>query len=200
MPARSRYSLAEIQGHALALVDRDGLAGLTMRALAARLGTGPMTIYNYVRDREALEELVVAAVTESIVLPPQTGDWAADVRAIARAAWSAIRAHPAAVPLVLTRRASRPTAYGPAEALVAALARGGLEGHDLLAAFRTVLGYVMGAAQAEYASPLDAERIGDHAATDHPHLAALAQVSQRSDPETDFDAGLTILLRGLSPP
>ena len=33
-----------------------------MRALAAALGTGPMTMYNYVSDKEGLEELVVAAV------------------------------------------------------------------------------------------------------------------------------------------
>jgi AcrR family transcriptional regulator len=200
MPARSRYSLPEIQAHALALVDRDGPAGLTMRALAARLGTGPMTLYNYVRDRDELEELVVAGITESIVIPPTTDDWAADVRAVAHAVRAATRAHPAAIPLILTRRTSSPAAYRPAEALIAALERGGIEGHNLLVAFRTILGYVMGAAQAEHASPLDAERIGAVAGTDHPHLAALAQVARRSDPKTEFDAGLTILLRGLHTP
>jgi AcrR family transcriptional regulator len=53
---RARYTLDDIRSEALRLVDRDGLAALNMRSLATALGTGPMTLYNYVRDREGLEE------------------------------------------------------------------------------------------------------------------------------------------------
>ncbi|WP_229925107.1 TetR/AcrR family transcriptional regulator C-terminal domain-containing protein [Streptomyces sulfonofaciens] len=83
-----------------------------------------------------------------------TDDWLADVRAAATALYRAVREHPAAVPLVLTRRTSSPAALAPAEALAAALARGGLDGPDLPAAFRAVMAFVMGVAQAELAGPL----------------------------------------------
>ncbi|MYV57097.1 TetR/AcrR family transcriptional regulator, partial [Streptomyces sp. SID3212] len=87
---RARFTVAEIQQQALAIVDRDGLAGLSMRSLAAALRTGPMTLYNYVKDREALEELVVDAVAAQVDLPEPTDDWAADTRAAAAALWHAV--------------------------------------------------------------------------------------------------------------
>ena len=39
---------------ALALLDEDGDTGLTMRALAARLGVTPMSLYHHVTDRAGL--------------------------------------------------------------------------------------------------------------------------------------------------
>ncbi len=65
----------------------------------------------------------------------------------------------------------------------------------------------MGSVQAELAGPLAgpardqeqtvvAGRIGVLATMEHPHIAALAQVSQRSTAAADFDRGLGILLAG----
>jgi len=210
MPAPPRFTLEEIQAHALAIVDRDGVAGLSMRTLAASLGTGPMTLYNYVADRTALEELIVDAIAAEATVPDPSPNWARDVKAIATAMWTTARKHPAAIPLVLTRRTSSEASLRAADALVAALARGGLGGVALLAAFRTVMSYVMGIAQAELAGPLSrgedsdpseaAKRIERLARPDYPSLAALAKVSRRSTPEKDFDRGLEIILRGLQRP
>ena len=57
---RARFTTDEIAAAALGIVDAQGLSALSMRSLAAALGTGPMTVYNYVPDKEGLEELVVA--------------------------------------------------------------------------------------------------------------------------------------------
>jgi AcrR family transcriptional regulator len=205
---RARYSVAEISDHALAIVDRDGLGGLSMRTLARALGTGPMTLYNYVKDRGQLEELVADAVIAGVELPDPSQDWADDVRAVATAMWEAMRRHPNVVPLVLTRRTMSATSYAPAERLVEALARGGLEGVDLLAAFRAVLALVMGSAQVELAGPLagtnrDVEQaavaasIGRLAGAEHPRLATLAQTSQESTAVEDFRRALDLLLAGV---
>jgi len=201
---RARFTLADIQQHALAIVDRDGLAGLTMRTLAASLHTGPMTLYNYVDSREALEELVVDAVSIQVDTPEPTGDWVADTRAVATALWRTFRQHPAAIPLVLTRRTSSRASLAPAEALAAALARGGFEGLDLLVAFRTVSAFVMGLAQAELAGRLSrekdpvsaAQRIETLAQDALPTLAALAPVGAAYTGQ-EFDRGLTVILNGL---
>jgi AcrR family transcriptional regulator len=205
MPPRPRFTLSEIQEHALEIVDRDGVGGLSMRALASSLGTGAMTLYNYLDNRAALEELVVDAVTAKVKLPLPTADWAEDVHAVALALWQAGRAHPAAIPLVLTRRSSSISSLVPAEALIDALSRGGLEDLELLGAFRTVMGFVMGIAQAELAGPLspdrdkiaEATRIESLAASSLPHVAALARVSQGSNPLDEFEQGLNFILRGL---
>jgi AcrR family transcriptional regulator len=205
---RALHTIGEIQAKALEIVDRDGLSGLTMRSLATELGTGPMTLYNYVRDREGIEELVVAAVMSSGRFPRSSGNWGRDVAGIATAMWRALRAHPAAIPLVLTRRSASAESYAPADALIEALGRAGLEEYELLAAFRAVLGFVMGAAQAEHAGPLArsgrdaqsqeaAQRIGLLAGNDFPHVAALSQVARRSTAAADFKCGLELLLSGI---
>jgi hypothetical protein len=119
-----------------------------------------------------------------------------------------VRRHPNAVPLVLTRRTVSASNYSVAERLIAALSRAGLAEEDVLASFRAVLGLVMGSAQAELAGPLAgtgrdraqvvaAARIGGLASPEHPHIAALARVSQRSTAAADFERGLGILLAGI---
>ena len=206
---RARFSVPEIAASALEIVDRDGLAGLSMRSLASALGTGPMTLYNYVKDRGQLEQLVAEAVISALKMPEPSQDWVEDVRAVATAMWQAMRRHPNVVPLILTRRTVSPSSYAPAELLVDALTRGGLDGSDLLAAFRAVLALVMGSAQAELAGPLAgpdrdveqvavAAKIGELAGAEHPRLASLAQTSQQSSAAADFRRALDMLLAGMA--
>jgi hypothetical protein len=57
---------------ALAILDRDGVGGLTMRALAADLGVAPSTLYLHVRDKHELVSLVMSIVLP--VGPAVTGD------------------------------------------------------------------------------------------------------------------------------
>lgn len=203
---RARFTTDEIAAAALRIVDESGVDALSMRALAAALGTGPMTVYNYVPDKTGLEELVVAAVVAEIRTPEPTLDWIEDVYAVADAMWRGIRAHPAAIPLVLTRRTRSATGFAVADALIAALRRGGLADADRLAAFHGVLGFVIGAVQTELAGPLTsgrdssdaAARIGKVAGEAHPHVAALAEVASRTAVADDFDRGLRMLLDGIA--
>lgn len=205
---RARFTTSEIAAAALEIVDEAGLGALSMRALAAALGTGPMTVYNYVADKEGLEELVVAAVVADVRLPEATDDWGHDVHALATAMWQAIRAHPAAIPLVLTRRMSSSTGFALADALVAALGRAGLPDRDRLAAFHAVLALVTGAAQAELAGPLArreatdaravAAQIGSVAGASYPHIEALSRVAMQTSVEDDFDRGLRMLIAGIA--
>ena len=203
---RARFTTDEIAAAALGIVDADGLGALSMRSLAAALGTGPMTVYNYVADKEGLEDLVVAAVVAQVRLPGPTDDWQQDAYAIADAMWRGIRAHPAAIPLVLTRRTLSATGFAAADALIATLDRARLPDKDRLAAFHAVLGFVVGAAQAELAGPLTrgrdapaaAAQIGSVAGAQYPHIEALSKVATRTSVEEDFDRGLGMLLDGIA--
>jgi AcrR family transcriptional regulator len=203
---RARFTTDEIAAAALGIVDEAGLSALSMRSLAAALGTGPMTVYNYVPDKEGLEELVVAAVVADVRVPKPTDDWQRDAYAIADAMWRGIRAHPAAIPLVLTRRTVSASGFAAADALIAALARAGLSDRDRLAAFHGVLGFVVGAAQAELAGPFTrgrdaadaAARIGSVAGGTYPHIEALSVVAMETPAEEDFERGLRMLLDGIA--
>jgi AcrR family transcriptional regulator len=203
MPAPRKFSRAQLQTAALTLVDEHGLAGLTMRNLATELGTGAMTIYNYVDGREGLEELVAEAVMSQARWAETGDDWDAQVAAIAEGMWRAVRAHPHAISLILTRRSFDIATLAPAEALLQALSRSGRSGRDLLVAFRAVSGYVTGFAQAELTSPLSAatasivERIAALPAERFPKLIEIAEVASDSDPQDEFRDGLQLILEGL---
>lgn len=203
---RARFTAEEIADAALRIVDESGVGALSMRALAASLGTGPMTMYNYVADKEGLEELVVSAVVAEVKVPPSSNNWIDDVHAVAQAMWRGIRAHPAAIPLVLTRRTTSATGFAAADALIAALGRGGLTDADRLAAFHAVLALVIGAAQAELAGPLTrgrdagdaAARIGSVAGEAYRNVAELSTVATTVPVGEDFERGLRMLLDGIA--
>lgn len=212
MPAPRKFSREQLRTAALTLVDAHGLGALTMRSLAAALGTGAMTIYNYVDGREGLEGLLVEAVMAD-ALPAldeqhaEDDDWRVDTRRLAEANWRAVRAHPDVIPLILTRRVTDGSTLAHGEALLRALARSGRRGADLLYAFRAVTGFVTGFAQAELAGPLsiapdeDVRAITDRAralpADRFPYLIEIAGAAAESTPETEFHAGLDLLIAGL---
>ena len=204
----AKFTREQLQRAALALVDAHGLAGLTMRALASELGTGAMTLYNYVSQREELELLVVEAVIgEARWTPDDNLAWYEELEAISVALWRSIRTHPHVIPLILTRRSRSPAVFGVTEALLRTLARGGHTGYGLLIAFRAVSALIMGAAQAELAGPLTlqagesaSETIARFQALPEdrfPHLIEIATAASASDAETEFRAGLAILIDGL---
>ena len=61
-PPEEPLSRDRIVSAALALVDQEGLASLSMRRLAAALGVDPMAIYYYLPNKAALLDAIVEAV------------------------------------------------------------------------------------------------------------------------------------------
>lgn len=208
MAPKAKFTRAKLQQAALALVDAEGLAALSMRTLAAALRTGPMTLYNYVKDRDDLDALVVEAVLAEVAQPKPPGnkfgsDWQADVRAIVEATWRTVRRHPNVIPLILTRRTLHDTTLQWAEGLLEALARGGRSDAELLVAFRTVSGFVMGLAQAQLAGQPaadhpDVARARALPPGRYPRLIEIAKAATLIGPDREFRAGLDIVMAGLA--
>jgi AcrR family transcriptional regulator len=80
---------------ALALLDEDGDAGLTMRALAARLGVTPMSLYHHVTDRagllRALSDRLYGGVLQD---GDQPGGAVEEIRMLLTRYYDAVVAHP----------------------------------------------------------------------------------------------------------
>ena len=199
---RARFTTDEIAAAALRIVDDSGVGALSMRSLAASLGTGPMTLYNYVKDRDELDALVVEAVLSEVTPPRPRGEWQADVRAIVEATWRTVRRHPHVIPLLLTRRTLHETTLHWAEGLLEALARSGRRDSELLIAFRTVSGFVMGLAQAQLSGPTadnpDVARAEALPADSYPRLIEIAKAARGLGPDREFRAGLDIVMAGLA--
>lgn len=92
---------------ALALVDRDGLAALSMRRLARDLDVEAMTLYHHVHSKQGLEDALVEQVlADALPGSPTSGSpWQDVIAAHAQALHEGLSAHPGAVPLFASRPA-----------------------------------------------------------------------------------------------
>lgn len=57
-----QFSLEDVVDAGLALIEESGTEALSMSALAARLGTGSATLYNYVGSRDELIDLMIGRI------------------------------------------------------------------------------------------------------------------------------------------
>ncbi|MFD8965869.1 TetR/AcrR family transcriptional regulator [Streptomyces sp. NPDC059568] len=89
------FSRADIAAAAVRVADAGGIDAVTMRHVAAELGCGTMSLYNYVPRKEDLYELMADRVAGEYDLPEKpSGDWRADLTALAHRARAMMRAHP----------------------------------------------------------------------------------------------------------
>src|SRR6476660_5128504 len=88
------YSRADIAAAAVRIADGGGLDAVSMRHVAAELGCGTMSLYNYVPRKEDLYELMVDAVGGEHELWEPTGDWRADMGRVAGQTRALMQRHP----------------------------------------------------------------------------------------------------------
>lgn len=218
-PARGPHALRTAQVVALAvrMADEEGIAGLSMRRIAAELGVATMSLYPRVRSKDELLALMLDAVFAEIPPPAPTAGagWRTRVEQLARQQWAAYQRHPWAPALMSTSRPQKtPHGMVHTEALLQAFDGFGLSPTVLLHAVVTVAGYVRGCAiglDAELRAEQDTGLTADQwmrasqpafdtvlAAGSFPMLAAVGEEPQiEMDPTSLFEFGLARLLDGL---
>jgi len=201
MPRPRSLTAPQIADAARALVAREGLPVLSMRTVAAELGVSAMSLYRYVRSRDEIEGLLVDAVLRGIDtdLPARLG-WRNRVIVLVERARDAMRAQPALVPMLLTRRHGSAGSVRWGEAMMRALADGGFAGERRALTFRTLLAYLTGAVQVEHFGPLSGKGTAALArlpASEFPYLSETARSARGISPDREFRAGLEAVLLGL---
>ena len=187
---------------ALALIDSEGLDGLSMRRLAGELGVGTMTLYHYFASKRELLDAVLDAGLAGYAPPrPRRGPWRAQVRALARAGRVALSEHPGLAHIRAGTPILRPEALQFGETGLAILEDAGFEKDEAVKAYRLVFTYVFGFA---LVSPAAAEEENKAAAREalealppeyYPRLsAANEEASQAMAGDVVFDYGLERLL------
>ncbi|MGA5499322.1 TetR/AcrR family transcriptional regulator [Streptomyces cinereoruber] len=219
-PRRGRppaHSRAEITATAVAIADTEGLAAVTMRAVAARLGAGTMSLYSYVPNKETLLELMIDEVNGDHRLPTTpTGDWRSDLRQIAHEQRAIMRRHPWLPAALPARQTLGPNTLAVLDHVLAVMTPSGLAAQARLEAFSLLTGFVASHTSYELAqqraieaagrSPgelLDAQARYLRAAvadSRYPHLAqALAALDGDHNPDAVFDRLLNRMINGITP-
>lgn len=139
------HTVAEIVDAAMALADKEGVAGLSLPKIARRLDLTPNALYRYVNSKDELVLLLVDAATG----PPPTGlphDWRAGAAAWARALIARYRARPWLTDLPVRGAPVTPNLLGWLESLLGALTGTGLSAGDLLSCATLLDSYARSAA------------------------------------------------------
>ncbi|MFF0449151.1 TetR/AcrR family transcriptional regulator [Streptomyces sp. NPDC004609] len=202
-PSKPLLSRERIVETAAALVDAQGLEGLSTRRLAAELGVSGPSLYNHFRTKDEILEAVADAVSDQVDLSMfdegdgrdwQTAlhDWALSYRA-------ALKAHPHIVPVFARGPGRRPAALRVADALFGGMVRAGWPPAQATHIGALMRYFIAGSALASFARGF----VDDASAYDpaeYPHLGRahlLAERQERVD-EGAFETGLRAIIDGLA--
>ncbi|MER9306648.1 TetR/AcrR family transcriptional regulator C-terminal domain-containing protein [Mesorhizobium sp. M0293] len=190
---------------AVDLLDAQGVDGLTMRRLADHLGSGVMSLYWHVDNKEDVFDLALDSVLEYRGSPEivESQDWRGDVIHMLEDWRARMLRHPWSASL-LPRRALGPNILGRLELLSKTLSRAGVADADLNVAIWSLWNYVMGATLTRASFDLsDDDRtaaqqrltiLGEH----YPTIER-SRLLLDSDWDGAFRKGLGFVLDGLSP-
>jgi AcrR family transcriptional regulator len=124
---RDPISREAIVSAAIELLDREGLAALSMRRLAEELGTGAASLYWHVGSKDGLLDLVLDQIIgEQQVPEPDPGRWQEQIKEVARAQRAISLRHPYVVRISIGRIPMGPNALRYSEGVLAILRAGGL--------------------------------------------------------------------------
>jgi TetR/AcrR family tetracycline transcriptional repressor len=121
---------------ALKLAEREGLPGLSMRRIAAELGTGAMSLYNHVPDKAALLAGVAERVLSEVELPAGAS-WVELARSWSTSLRGTLLAHHSIGPIVISADEAGPL-IRTNHALVEALQRADLSKAEARRVMRSV--------------------------------------------------------------
>lgn len=221
--ARPRLNRDRVLRAAVALADRDGLEGLSMRRLAAELDVVPMALYKHVAHKEELLDGLVEVLVgeiETLVAaldPSPPADWRAAVRGRVLAARQVLLRHRWARQALESRTAQTPATLGYADATIALFRAGGFS-DDLTHHVMHALGSrAWGFTQELFDDARAAPPAGPPASPDPATLAALAArfpnvaavartathadgtvVGRGCDDQAEFELALDLLLDGFA--
>lgn len=213
-PRRRAPGVDQYVAAALAVADAEGLAAVSMRRVAGDLGSGTASLYRYITNRDELVDLMVDAAQGEDPLPEPTGDWRADLGAVARGLRTTLLRHPWLAGELTGRPALGPNSLRRSES---ALRAGVALTPDITLASQalgTVRAYVLGSVAAQLALRRAEQRTGLSeeewqrsvgpyitevlAAGEHPMLARRVIEAEELDPDVEFTFGLDCVLDGLA--
>ena len=182
-----------ILDQALALVDERGLAAMSMRAVAERVGLTSMALYPYVGGKDALldglVDLLHLELGADVSAADGEIDWRHRLRALGRAVRQLAYKHPGAFPLLLNRSAAGASAAWLTAALRGVLHDAGVPDDRIPGLARMICAFLLGYATGEVTGGLPPNGGPPRTGPEDPVPAGVEAVEQ------EFEADLTDLVR-----
>ena len=203
---------------AVAFIEKEGLASLTMRRLGQELGVEAMSLYRYIPGKEDLLDAVVESLMEGmrsdddIPQEPENG-WQDFLQRLAHGVRRLALAHPVCFPLVVSRPTEAPWLRPPlrslewVETFLEGMVAEGFSPNSAVVAYRAFTSFLLGHLLLEVASlgadvgPLDVlqDADGDDDRTDgYPRVASLKDALSEDHSATEFEEALENLLDRLT--
>lgn len=203
MTTRRRAQLTRdaIVDAAIRVAERDGLAKLSMRRLAAELGFEVMSLYTHVSNKADLYTGMVERAVEQLDWP-EIGDgfeWRTSLRQHAIDLKSLFERHPWAVQLWLASRPG-PRRFDLMEWQLAAFAASGLDEPDAHKAYHAFFNHTVGFMLQRHAMPLSGndtaidEMINSLDPERHAHVLGHVDQHRNGDIGDSFEFTLDLLL------
>lgn len=151
VPRRVRsLSRDEIVRAAIKVADAEGPAAISMRRIARELNAGAMSLYWHVASKDELLDMMVDAVEAEQQFPEPTGDWRADLEALARTQRAVLHRHAWLMDFIGGRPPLGPNTLRNLERALAMTEKLRLETGTALNVLGTLATYVMGAVLREF--------------------------------------------------
>jgi len=196
---RAKLSREMIENAAFAVIEEEGLAGFSMRKLAAALGCEAMSIYHHFPSQAHLYEALVDRQISRIMIPGNDMSWRERARVGMQEFRRVATEHPAFAPFIVVYRMNSPPCLAKLDSIIGVFKDGGF-GTELSARlFRAMSYYLMGAILDEtagYAKGPSAVTIvsNEELARDYPSVMAAGAYFGSTGFDKTFDLGLEMLL------
>lgn len=217
VPRRRKAPLTaeRIVATAFELIEAEGYDAVTMRRVAAALGTGPASLYAHVRSKSELDGLLIGALCARVVLPaPERRRWRAQALDVCRCLLDQYLRYPGISRAALAATPTRLDALRLNEGMLALLLAGGAEPQAAAwavdATFLYVAAYGLEASLRRHPVEDADGRVLDRAETIErlrmlpvdrfPHTVALAAEVTAGAGHDRFDFTIGLLLAGAAPP
>lgn len=219
MPAQERVrgkeklSVDAIVDVAIRQLRERGYDAVTMRSIAAELGTGPASLYAHVAHRNELDSLVNARISSMASVPePDPQRWDEQIAEVARELLRLYREHPGTARCTMGNMPASIEALDPVEKIFAILRAGGVPDQDAAWFGDQFALYVAAFAMEEdiWKSRARAENLTEEEAWDHippvfmtlpvdrfPVLTSIAGALMNGDSDVRFEFGVDLMIQGL---
>jgi AcrR family transcriptional regulator len=197
----TRLDTGKILSAALAVADRNGLAGMTMRMVGAELEADPTAIYRYFPSKDDLVAAMADQLFSEVGRGPFAGDWRDRLVQGLRSVRAVYRSHPAIIEVLVNQAEDSASLVELNERLIGCLIEAGLDDRQVGRFHQLLVSFVVGTGvhEAAWGDPSDEARAAGrraYAALDPARFPnGVAVAGQLFPPEDEvFDFAVELLV------